>query len=401
MVGATLALLLANAEPRWQITLFERYALPLENEPAKQPSFDERSTALSFGSTTILNALGIWDTLESLITPIDTVHVSDAGHIGGTRLQAKAQQVPALGYVIENRHLGQTLMQQVMHCDNINFIAPACVTQLTPKPNGFYLSWSQDEGDSNSLHSLEPDLVIVADGAHSPLRKQLGIDTAQHDYDQTGIIANVGFTQPHKGVAYERFTPKGPLALLPLGQSPNGKTSALVWTRPKIDAESLLKCSEAQFLDQLQADFGWRLGRFTRVSPRHAYPLSLILAKEQVRQHLVVVGNAAHFLHPVAGQGFNLALRDCARLAAVLAEGWKNNPITFAKLNNLQRYVDQQHTDQLTTIGFSHNLVKLFSSDHLVYAGLRQLGLLALDTTATGQSAFARQAMGVGGAFSL
>ena len=160
-------------------------------------------------------------------------------------------------------------------------------------------------------HSLDCDLAVLADGGRSGLREQLGIAVTQQAYQQSALIANISASQAHLGQAFERFTEAGPMAMLPLAEN----RCALVWTRPTLDAERLLKLDERGFLAELQEAFGYRLGALHKVGARHLYPLALTEAQEQVRPHLVVLGNAAHSLHPIAGQGYNLSLRDTLELA--------------------------------------------------------------------------------------
>jgi ubiquinone biosynthesis UbiH/UbiF/VisC/COQ6 family hydroxylase len=243
---------------------------------------------------------------------------------------------------------------------------------------------------------LNCKLAVIADGGDSPMRRALGIEARVGDYAQTAIIANVAFSQAHQGVAYERFTVEGPLALLPLGEKPEARTAALVWTLPEPRAIQVQALPEREFLAELQASFGHRLGRFERVSQRYAYPLRLIEACEQVRSHLVLVGNAAHFLHPVAGQGFNLALRDCGALAEALVMAERRGQ-PLGELGVLQGYQRQQAQDQALTTAFSDRLVRVFSSDYLPHAALRHLGLLGLELVPALKQGFATTAMGRGG----
>lgn len=244
-------------------------------------------------------------------------------------------------------------------------------------------------GQEQTIHT---QLVIIADGADSPLRASLGIDVDIEKYHQTAIIANVALSNPHDGVAYERFTDEGPMALLPLGGK-DGCESALVWTQPEDQADAILALDDEAFMEQLQQRFGFRLGHFKSVGKRDAYPLQLMLAKEQVRSSLVVMGNAAHFLHPVAGQGFNLALRDCAALTTVLAKARRaQQPLGALKV--LQQYEQQQQLDQQATIQFSDKLTRLFSTAALPSAGLRALGFLGLETLPGAKQLLASQTMG-------
>lgn len=389
MVGAAQAALLAQTNPQWRIRLIEAFPMP-QGKPSFQPSFDDRSTAIAQGSVMLLRQLGIWPQLQQHGTPIDQVHVSDKGHFGGALIDRREQHVEALGYVVPNAWIGRVLIAHLHQLTNVEIVAPATVEQLLPRVDGAKLQLRR--GDQSV--AITAQLAIIADGAQSPLRESLGIDCQQQSYEQTAIIANIGLQQSHQGVAYERFTDQGPMALLPLGESLQGRTSALVWTQPKAAAEDLLTLSDEHFLHQLQQRFGYRLGRFIGVGKRDSYPLSLSVAKEQIRSSLVVMGNAAHFLHPVAGQGFNLALRDCAALATSLMEA---GDAPLGALSRLNRYMELQRMDQQATIHFSDQLTKLFSTASLPQAALRALGFVGLECVPPAKHWFTRQTMGTGG----
>ena len=240
----------------------------------------------------------------------------------------------------------------------------------------------------NDETTLDCDLAVLADGGRSGLREQLGIHVRKRPYDQSALIANITTSQPHDGMAFERFTDEGPMALLPL---PDNRC-ALVWTRLGMDAQRLAALDERSFLSELQAVFGYRLGTLEQVGARHLYPLVLVEAEEQVRPHLVVLGNAAHSLHPIAGQGFNLSLRDAQALAdALLASEQKPG-----ELATLLSYQQRQQLDQQLTIGFSDQVTRLFGSDQTLISFGRNLGLLGLDVLPPAKRWFARQAMGLG-----
>lgn len=395
MVGASLALLLAQALPSSRISLIERQSVePVSTEALSKPyhpSFDARSTALSESSVDIYRRAGVWSSLSAFTTAIETVHVSDRGHLMGDRLSAADYGVEAVGYVVDNSGLGQILSQQLHNCKTIDVIAPADVTAIAPLRQGHRLTLQSSVPDV--AHTLTASLVIVADGADSALRRQLGIGIQEQQYGQSALIANVAFSQPHNGVAYERFTDTGPLALLPRGLSRTANTSALVWTLPSDQVEAITALSDAEFLQCLQDRFGYRVGEFTRVGTRYSYPLRLLLAEEQVRRGLVVMGNAAHFLHPVAGQGFNLALRDCAMLAQCLGRAGQS---ALGELSALQEYERQQACDQQLTVAFSDGLTRLFSSTALPAIGVRHSGLLGLEFIPLAKQWLAQQAMGTG-----
>jgi 2-octaprenyl-6-methoxyphenol hydroxylase len=385
MVGASLALALQQHAARrgWRINLIE--AQP----PARgqtQPSFDARSTALSHGSYLLFEQLGIWAELAGQAEPIRQIHVSDRGHPGVTRLFAEKERVPALGYVVENAALGKVLLA-ALDPAVVRWQAPARVVRAEPTRSG----WLMQVEEHEQLHEQATDLLIVADGGRSGLLEQLGIHRQVRPYGQTAIIANITSSQGHDGVAYERFTPNGPLALLPMSAG----RSALVWTQPDAQVDEVMTLSDAAFLEALQDAFGFRMGALTRVGQRHAYPLSLIEAEEQVRTGLVVLGNAAHSLHPIAGQGFNLSLRDAMALADTLIDAPAHGAPGDLRL--LEGYLDRQRQDQQQTIAFSDGLTRLFSNRRPVLAAGRNLGLLGMDIVAPLKSVFARQAMGLKG----
>ena len=378
LVGASLALALQKeAKSRgWTIELIE----PFEPGHQYQPSYDARSTALSYGTRLIYQRLGIWDEIAKRAEPITDIHVSDRGRPGATRMNALQEQVPALGYVVENAWIGHCLWQ-ALDDDVVARHCPAEVERMDPVAGGYRLALSGDV-------QLDCDLAVLADGGRSALRERLGIDVRRTPYGQSALIANVTPGKPHAGRAFERFTDDGPMALLPLQDN----RCALVWTLSQADAARLATMSDTDFLAELQQAFGFRLGGFRHVGKRHLYPLMLIEAVEQVRSGLVVLGNAAHSLHPIAGQGYNLSLRDTDALAAALLAG----DAPLGDLKTLQDYHRRQRADQQLTVGFSDQLTQLFGdSGHLAIAS-RNLGLTTLDLLPPAKSWFARQAMGLG-----
>jgi 2-polyprenylphenol 6-hydroxylase len=392
MVGTSLASLLAASQPHLRIALIEAQAFAGADEMHFQPSFDARSTALSYGTVAIFRELGLWDLLQQHITPIAQVHVSDRGHFLGGVIDAKENNLDAVGYVVENAWMGKVLLGHVQAQHNIQCFASSTVTALTPQQDCALVNVKTDAQE----FLLKTALAVIADGGDSPLRKSLGIGTQVRAYGQTAIITNVEFSEPHHGVAYERFTADGPVALLPLGESRDAQQSALVWTLPAAQADEILALNNVDFLVQLQERFGFRVGRFNRVAKRHAYPLQLVLAEEQIRSHLVLLGNAAHFLHPVAGQGFNLALRDCVCLVETLREAIEKNK-SPGDLEVLQTYLHKQSLDQQITIEFSDKLVRLFSSDQLPLIAMRHLGLLSIESIPLIKNQFIAQTMGTAG----
>jgi 2-octaprenyl-6-methoxyphenol hydroxylase len=393
MVGASLALQLSHySAAKLSVLVVERFPLSSKSDALHySPSFDARSTALSYSSRLILEGLGIWSMLSRHIADISTIHVSERGSFGSTTMDNQSVGWPALGHVVENAWLGQVLMAALQKQSNVEFMAPAKVAEIEPRLGKVDLLIEQ----ANKQQAVTAQLAIIADGANSVLSQKLGIQTQITDYRQTALIANVSFNEPHRGCAYERFTHQGPMALLPLTDDELGQPrSALVWSLPHDEADHLLACDEAEFLSVLQQRFGHRQGQFCRVGERFCYPLQRQESVEQVRSGVVVMGNAAHSIHPVAGQGFNLALRDCARLSRLLVEANQNNqPLGDLKL--LQEYYQYQHSDQRKTIGFSDRLPVLFSQQQLPMSILRSMGLGLLDIAPTVKSQFIYQAAGL------
>ena len=378
LVGASLALALQDAarERGWRIHLIE----PFEPGHDYQPSYDARSTALSYGTRLIYQRLGLWERIAERAEPILRIHVSERGSFGAARLDCTREGVEALGYVVENAWIGHCLWQAlddqvvVRHC-------PAEVERLEPGATGYRLSFTDGQ-------QLECDLTVLADGGRSGLREQLGIQVSRRPYGQTALIANITPGKPHGGLAFERFTEDGPMALLPLQDD----RCALVWTRSQADAARLAQEHEAVFLGELQEAFGYRLGALQQVGARHLYPLTLIEAEEQVRSGLVVLGNAAHSLHPIAGQGYNLSLRDVEALSVALLR----SDAALGDLAVLQEYARRQRFDQRVTVGFSDQVTRLFGDSGRLVAAGRNLGLLGLDLMPAAKRWFARQAMGLG-----
>ncbi|GFM66161.1 2-octaprenyl-6-methoxyphenyl hydroxylase [Pseudomonas cichorii] len=378
LVGASLALALqAGAKARgWKIVLIE----PFAPGDSYQPSYDARSSALSFGARRIYERLGLWHQIIRRAEPIMQIQVSDRGRFGATRLAAMEEGVPALGYVVENAWLGQCLWAGLDR-EVVTWRVPAEVTHMQALAGGYRLTLNDET-------ELECDLAVLADGGRSSLREQLGIGVRERSYDQSALIANITPSEAHCGQAFERFTDDGPMALLPLPEN----RCALVWTRKGNDTQRLAALDDRSFLSELQNVFGYRLGTLRQVGSRHVYPLSLVEAEEQVRSHLVVLGNAAHSLHPIAGQGFNLSLRDADALAEALLESDKSP----GDLATLLAYRERQRLDQQMTVGFSDKVTRLFGSTQPVVTAGRNLGLLGLDLLPPAKRWFARQAMGLG-----
>ncbi|GGC09674.1 2-octaprenyl-6-methoxyphenyl hydroxylase [Marinobacterium zhoushanense] len=394
MVGASLAcaLLPVAAELQLRIAVVEAEPMPAADQPVFQPSYDARSTALAYGVRAAFERMGIWSTLAQHLTAIKHIHVSDRGHFGAARLDAQREQVPALGYVVENHWLGQVLLSRLRQdgAPWIDFISPAEVVDLDNRAEGCTVRVVQGEDE----RELKAGLVVMADGGRSALREKIGIGYRQSSYEQHALVANVSLDRPHRNIAYERFTDSGPIALLP-GEDLDGQARCgLVWTLPEEAVDEVLALDQRAFLDRLQQRFGYRAGRLTRVGERYHYPLKLVVAEEQVRAGLVVLGNAAHALHPIAGQGFNLAFRGVVALADLIIQRHREK-LALGELQALQDFEQSRRSDQFRTIGFSDRTMKLFTSSQPALTLTRDIGLALLDICPLGKTLLARAAMGL------
>lgn len=384
MVGASLARALAPLKLR--VAVVE----PVEPGAVSQPSFDDRSTALSRASQKAFTAMGLWPAIAATATPIRAIHVSDRGSFGFCRIEAQEQGVEALGYVVVNRVLGQTLLASLADEDGPELYRPARITAVSQSDDSVTATVTRGEDDREER--LEAALLVAADGARSAVRAEVGIDMDERPYDQVAITGNLATSRPHGNIAYERFTEEGPVALLPFTDG----RSAFVWTLPPAEAERVTALDDEAFLAEFQEVFGWRLGRLSRVGRRVAYPLSLTRAERLYAGRVVVIGNAAHGLHPVAGQGYNLGMRDVAALADLVDEAASrgNDP---GAMELLQRYAEWRRGDQRKVVGFTDGLVRLFGSERDTARAARGIGMLGLDILPGAKRAFARHTMGLAG----
>ncbi|MFC6977831.1 FAD-dependent oxidoreductase [Microbulbifer taiwanensis] len=395
MAGASLALMLSHYCPQLSVVLLEQRPLPDAGASIRLPSFDTRATAIAAGSLELFAGLGLWPQLRDYCAPIEQIQVSDRGRALGLSMRAGQQRASfegMLGAVIENAALGPILHEALAQTE-VQLLAPARVTDVQMGADGAHLRWCGAEKGAES--ALQAGLLVVADGVNSPLCRQLGIGVDTVQYRQQALVTTVGLQRDHGGVAHERFTDDGPMALLPLPRRDGQHRMALVWTCAEEEAESLCALPESGFIARLQRTFGWRAGRIVRAGSLHSYPLSLSLAREQWRRNLVLVGNCAHFLHPVAGQGFNLTLRDCYGLAQALARSGLA-PDSTGRLDLLQDYGRDRQLDQQLTIGFSDRIPPLFASSAPLVRGLRQVGLLGLTLAPPLRASFVGQAAGFG-----
>lgn len=380
MVGASLAAALIGSGRRLVL---------IESAPfgtAAQPSFDERSTALGNVSRRIFEGLAVWDSIAPEAAAIRTIHVSEAGRFGFARLTAPEQGVEAFGYVVANRCIGAALWQRLRTAPDLTLQAPARVEDLAVTAGGVRFTVVNQSGTAVPVAAR---LLVAADGAHSQIRVAAGIGSEVVDYDQVAVVANISADRAHEGNAYERFTPAGPVAVLPRHDG----GLAVIWACRPERAQALRALAEDAYLAELQSQFGWRAGRFVRAGPRTAYPLRLTRATASVATRTVLIGNAAQALHPVAGQGFNLGLRDAAMLAEVIA-GTAGDAGAAAAL---RQFVDWRARDRRGVVRFTDGLIRLFGDSRPGAALLRNLGLLMFDLTPPAKSALARVSAGFGG----
>lgn len=377
MIGTSLALALKPLGLR--VAVVE----PVTRGEAQQPSFDDRSTALSRSTQRMFDAMGLWPDVMAASTPIRHIHVSDAGRFGFSRIDAKEQGVEALGHVVINRVLGEVLHDQLAHAETVTQYCPASIVGVDV----------DDERASVELdggETLTADLLVAADGARSRLRELLHIGSDIKHYGQTAIIGNLLSELRPDGVAYERFTAGGPIAFLPM----SGGRTAFVWVAKSGVADELMALDDEVFTDRLHDAFGSRLGRFSRIGKRSAYPLTLSKASKLIATRSVLIGNAAHGLHPVAAQGFNLGMRDVAALCDCLSDA-RDTGESIAVM--LERYADWRRRDQGTLVRITDSIVEIFGSTNPATRLARNVGMLGFDLVPGVRRAFARRMMGLNG----
>ncbi len=382
MVGASLAIALIPLNLK--VALVDAYKFGV----SEQPSYDDRAIALSYGSSRIFSGMGLWKDLESKTTSIQKIHVSDRGHFGAARLSAEKEKVPALGYLVESRVLGKQLYDVLNSShDQVEQIIPASVIDTKEIQGGLQVTLLQ--GDKESTISTK--LLIAADGTQSKIREMAGIGVKKLDYHQAAVVANVSTEKPHNNEAFERFADSGPIALLPMSDN----RCSLVWTHDTQNGteelEETLALDDGDFLKKLGKEFGYRLGQFTKVGKRSSFPLALVTSEKNTAPHTVIIGNASHTMHPVAGQGLNLAMRDIAVLADLIAK--YSHDLSADEL--LADYESQRSGDIKTTVRYTDSLVRLFSNDNFILGHTRAGGLLAVDRLPPLRKLFTRQSMGI------
>ncbi|WNN53133.1 2-octaprenyl-6-methoxyphenyl hydroxylase [Hafnia alvei] len=379
MAGATLALAVsALSAGRVQVEVVEA----VSPDSRKHPGFDARAIALAYGTCQQLARIAVWPALKACGTPIERVHVSDQGHAGFVGLEASDYQIPYLGQVIELHQAGARLFTLLEKAPGVTLHCPAKVVSVERQQHSAAITL--DNGTR-----LSGELLVAADGSSSALAQHCNVDWRSEDYGQIAVIANVTTSLPHQGKAFERFTRNGPLAMLPMSE---GRCS-LVWCHAAEDQAKIDSWSDAEFLHQLQQAFGWRLGTMVKAGKRHSYPLRLTSAQQHISHRLALVGNAAQTLHPIAGQGFNLGLRDVMSLAEIIAQAeQQGNDIGSYQI--LSQYQQRREPDQQATIGVTDGLIHLFANRLAPLVVGRNLGLMAMELVPPLRETLARRTLG-------
>jgi 2-octaprenyl-6-methoxyphenol hydroxylase len=385
MIGTSLGLALRPLQLR--VAVVEAVARSAE----QQPSFDDRSTALSRSSQSTFEAMGLWAEIVAASTPIKNIHVSDKGRFGFSHIDASEQKVDALGYVVINRVLGQVLQSSLSGVDGLDLMCPAKICGVASTDEEVTTTIEGPDG----RRTLTCKLLVAADGANSSVRDMMGISASRVDYAQLAVIGNVLPEKAPDNRAYERFTDTGAIAMLPIADN----RAAFVWMMPPADAEELVALSDEEFTQRLQDIFGYRLGRFSKVGKRVAYPLALTKANGLIAKRGVVVGNAAHGLHPVAAQGFNLGMRDVATLCDCIADARHDQAATLdcGSAAILENYAEWRRSDQQKLVRFTDGIVRLFGDQRPPVRVLRNLGMLGFDMIPGIRKAFAKHTMGLAG----
>lgn len=362
-VGGSLAVGLARCG--FRIVLIEKTAVSAR----QQPAFDERHLGFSHSTRVALEGLGLWAGMADRAVEISRIHVSSKGRFGSVMIDADDEGLVALGYVLPAREIGRVLHETIANQPDIKVIAPAeLISSTTDKDSATVVI----KHDGQTL-TIKADLLIAADGAESQLREQFGIGTTGWKYDQSAVIANLDVDELDLGLAYERFIEQGAIALLPRSES----GYAVVCSVANSQADELMEMMDDRFAAYIQDNFAGRIALIKQVGQRHRLPLALVRSTEIVRNRLVLIGNAAHFIHPVAAQGFNLSMRDVAALIEVLVKA-REAGRQPGDLQVLSEYAQWRRNDERVMVAFTDGLIRLFTNPLWPIALLRQKGLLAL-----------------------
>jgi len=375
MAGSTLALALKQKNSSLKIAVVESYSM----QGSAHPGFDARSIALSYGTQQLLQQFELWQELSELATPIEHIHVSDKGHAGMTEISCYERDVAALGYVVELADVGRLFTDKLVQKEGISLFCPDSVEEIESEPSAQKIRLSSGEWISGKL-------LVAADGADSECCRLLQIEQQEYDFQQTAIIANIVVSEAHRNRAYERFTRNGPLALLPMSE---GRMS-LVWCQATSEVESTLSLSDEEFLSKLQAEFGWRLGSMEKVGERASYPLLLKKKSKLVHHRFAAIGNASQLLHPIAGQGFNLGIRDIASLVEEVA--CQADP---GEYSGLSAYRNRRYQDRKNTIELTAGMVSIFSNEWLPLCAGRNLALSVMDNVPVIKEPLLKRTMGL------
>ncbi|TOJ73576.1 2-octaprenyl-6-methoxyphenyl hydroxylase [Vibrio parahaemolyticus] len=377
MAGATLALAIEHlSQGALRVAVVE----PFKAQSDQHPGFDSRSIALSYGTVNLLRHLELWSAIEPFTTPIEHIHVSDRSHAGMTDITKHDVGVEALGYVVELADVGRVYQELLTHSTAIDLYCPDSAKHITRTQENVTIELASGE-------LLNAKLLVAADGAVSQCCQQIGLELSEHDFDQVAVIANIVTQEPHQGRAFERFTENGPVALLPMSDN----RMSLVWCLRPDEAQIVMELSEREFLERLQQDFGWRLGAMQKVGLRASYPLLLRHRKQNISHRFAIVGNAAQTLHPIAGQGFNLGIRDVVTLAEELVKQGED----VGRYQGLIRFSQRREADRNETIWLTSSLVHVFSNDLLAMRIGRNTALAAMDNLSIFKQPLLRHTLGL------
>jgi 2-octaprenyl-6-methoxyphenol hydroxylase len=371
LVGASLAVALAHSG--LQIALIDARH-PSDNDP--------RLFALNYSSCQFLKNIELWSALAAYATPIKQVHVSSQGHFGSVRLNSEEAEIPVLGQVIPARYVEKALNEKLV-AGQFTFYRPAVLQSLRQDSNQAHLTIAF-EGDTKILSS---GLVIGADGTDSTVRREANIITDIFDYGQSAIVTKTSLKRAHNAIAYERFIPGGAIAMLPLAN----QECATIWTANNSQISQLMELSEQAFLQKLQKEFGYRLGKFQQISQRHVFSLRMLRAEKFLDRCVFLLGNAAHTIHPIAAQGFNLALYEVAVLVEAIMKMLKKH----GKLNVSELSInDCIQKQQAISIGVSHRLSQIFSQESSIVNSLSSVGMTFFDVATPIKKRFINASLG-------
>jgi 2-octaprenyl-6-methoxyphenol hydroxylase len=352
--------------------------------------FDGRGSAIAWGSAQALRGIGLWSLLESHAAAIEEIRVSDGDSRLFLHYDHREVGGKPLGYIIENRFIRRALYTRIEALDTIALIAPARAVRVERSSGGVEIGLADGR-------ALRARLAIAADGRESPTREAAGIRVMRWRYGQTGIVCSIRHAKPHRGLAHERFLPAGPFAVLPLPDSETGEhRSSIVWTERNELVSAMLALNDAEFAQEIAWRFGDSLGAIAVAGPRWAYPLSLLQADRYTDSRLALVGDAAHVIHPIAGQGLNLGLRDVAALSECIVDAHRLG-LDIGAADVLERYARWRRFDNLALLAVTDGLVRLFSNDLAPVRLARDVGLAAVQRLPGLKRFFMRHAMGVVG----